>query len=268
MHPLLDLDRHPVIGHRGAAGLAPENTIESFAQALEQGADALEFDLRLSADGVPLVVHDPTLERTSDRAGLVSALPASVIQAADGGYRFSPDGGKTFPWRGAGVRIPSLVEVLEKFPFTPLIIELKLVEVVEPARRLLIDRAAAGRALIASFLEEALLPFREAGFNTSASRQRITRLWLRSLAGLPPGPIPDQAFAVPDLYKDRVRVPSRRFIRNARRAGCPVHVWTVDEPARARELWALGAAGMITNFPALLLAERNRLFPAEHGPRL
>jgi glycerophosphoryl diester phosphodiesterase len=264
MHPLLDLDRHPVIGHRGASGSAPENTLESFGLALDQGADGLELDLRLSANGVPLVVHDPTLERTTNRSGLISALPTSTIQSADAGYRYSPDGGETFPWRGRGVRVPSLLEVLERFPRTPLIIEVKLVEVIGPALRLLIDRAAADRTLIASFLEEALRPFRAAGFKTSGSRRGITRLWLRSLVGLPPGPTPDQAYAVPDRYKDRVRVASARFIRAARRGGCPVHVWTVNEAGRARELWALGASGMITNFPALLLAERNRLFPTEN----
>jgi glycerophosphoryl diester phosphodiesterase len=80
VNPLLDLDARPVIGHRGASGHAPENTLPSFALALAQGADALELDVHLTADGTPVVLHDATLDRTTDRRGPVAALALGAVQ--------------------------------------------------------------------------------------------------------------------------------------------------------------------------------------------
>src|ERR687883_338619 len=125
MHVLLDPNAHPVVAHRGASARAPENTLRAFKLALEEGADALELDVHATTDGIAVVVHDPTLDRTTDATGTVSKLPLERVRAADAGARFSPDGGRTFPWRGRGLRIPTLDEVLVAFPTTPLIIEIK-----------------------------------------------------------------------------------------------------------------------------------------------
>jgi glycerophosphoryl diester phosphodiesterase len=265
MHPLLHPGRHPVVGHRGAAGSAPENTLAALDAAVGEGAEALEFDVRLAADGVPVLLHDPLLDRTTDRTGPVGERTSEELAAADAGYRFSPDGGATFPWRGRGGGVPSLREVLERYPFTPFLLELKTVAAAEPVRRLLVELGAEDRTIVASFLERALLPFREGAIPTAASRRRIASLWLRARLGLPAPRIPDRVYAVPDRYRDRLHVPTVRFIEAARRAGYPVHVWTVDDPARAALLWGSGACGMITNYPRRLLAERNRLFPGEAG---
>jgi glycerophosphoryl diester phosphodiesterase len=264
MQPLLDLASHPVIGHRGASGLAPENTLESFSLAVEHGAEALEFDVRLSADGVPLVVHDATLNRTTHRAGTVDQLSAAEVQTADAGFRFTTDGGASHPWRSRGVRIPLVREVLEGFPTLPLLIEIKAAAAAWPLHRLLLEYGAASRVVVASFLDEALLPFHaDQGWATSASRKGTFRLWIRALFGLGAPRAPYRTYAIPEYYQDRVHVATPRLIRSARRAGRPVHVWTVNDPARAARLWAWGASGMITNYPALLLAERARLFPEE-----
>lgn len=264
MHPLLELSAHPVIGHRGAAGLAPENTIPALELALAQGAAAIEFDVRLAADGVPVLMHDPTLDRTTEVAGPVSQRTSRELATIDAGYRFTADAGSSFPWRGRAA-IPTLRSVLERFPATPLLIELKTVEVAQPALLVLSGSEHRDQVVLASFLEEALIPFRKAGFATGASRRSIARLWLASLVGLgrrgPAGP--DRVFAVPDRYKDLVPVPTPSFIRAARRTGRPVHVWTVDDPTRAELLWRRGVSGIITNFPGRLVAERRRLFPAE-----
>ena len=125
MHALLDPARRIVIGHRGAAAEAPENTLSSFTRALSAGADALELDVRVTADGVPVVIHDPTLDRTTDRAGAVASLSVQEVRAADAGARFTPDGGASLPFRGQGVTVPTLAEVLQRFPGTPLVVELK-----------------------------------------------------------------------------------------------------------------------------------------------
>ncbi|HUK64913.1 MAG TPA: glycerophosphodiester phosphodiesterase family protein, partial [Dongiaceae bacterium] len=105
-NPLLDPGARLVIGHRGAAAEAPENTMASFERAAELGVDALEFDVHVTADGHAVVIHDPTLRRTTDRDGAVAALTLEQLRAADAGARFTRDGA-TFPFRGRGVRVPT-----------------------------------------------------------------------------------------------------------------------------------------------------------------
>lgn len=255
MHPLLDLNRQPVIGHRGASGLAPENTLPAFMMAVEQGADALEFDVRLSSDGVPMVFHDPVLERTTDGSGPIGHQSAARLVELDAGHGFSLDG-TSHPWRGRGASIPRLEQVLERFPTTPLLIEIKEVQAARPVLALLHQHAAGPRVLVGSFLDDALIPFRAAGFATSASRRGIALLALRSSIGLAAPQLGDRAYAVPERYKDWWPVPTRRFIGAARRTGCPVHVWTVNDAASAVRLWDRGVSGILTNFPARILAAR------------
>src|SRR6185295_13498419 len=130
-----------VFGHRGAAGLAPENTLPSFALGLALGADVLELDVHASSDGVIVVMHDPNLERTTNGSGPVREQTWSALQRLDAGYHFSRDG-RDFPYRGQGIRIPSLEELLLAFPDAACNIEVKQAEpsiaaaVVELIRRL------------------------------------------------------------------------------------------------------------------------------------
>jgi len=260
MNPLLDPDARPVIGHRGASGLAPENTLQSFALALEQGADAFEFDVRVTGDGVPAVLHDATLARTCDRREPLGSLSAAALAEVDAGFHFTLDDGATWPCRGKRMGIPTVAEVLERFPATPLLIEVKEVRAAAPLARLIREREATGRVVVASFLEEALRPFfQDPEIPTGGSRRGIFELWLRGLTGLTAPDSKYRAFAVPDRFRNSIHVPTPRFIRAARTAGCPVHVWTVNDPGRARMLWKRGASGMITNFPAMMVAERSSL---------
>ncbi len=254
-----------MIGHRGASGHAPENTLESFALAVEQGAEAVELDVRRSADGEAMVIHDATLDRTTDARGAVATLAREWIQAADAGFGYSDDGGASFPWRGRGVRVPSLRDLLERFPALPLLIELKEAEVAEPVRRLLLEHEAAGRCVVASADEAALAPFRDPRFLIGGSRRTILQLWLRALAGLGAPRSHPHAYSVPDYFRDMLHVPTPGFIRAAREAGSAVHVWTVNDPARAVVLWRRGACGMITNYPAVLREARERAFGAPGG---
>src|SRR4026207_1293717 len=103
---LLDLAARPIIGHRGAAAHAPENTMASFHLALEQGADALEFDVRVTRDGEAVVLHDPTLERTTDAVGPIRLHTLKELDQVDAGFRFTPDGGRDSPRRGEHARHP------------------------------------------------------------------------------------------------------------------------------------------------------------------
>ncbi len=255
---LLDLEGRPVVAHRGAAAHSPENTLPAFELAASVGTDAFELDVRVSADGVPVVCHDPTLDRTTDRTGAVASLPVSSIQAADAGARFSLDGGATRPFMGRGVRIPRLEEVLERFPEMPLLVELKTVDAAGPVQQVLLRHGAVARAVIASFSHAAIRPFLAPPWLAGASRRGIAELAIRSRLGLQPRARGYRLFAVPHRYKGRITVPTRAFVGAARRLGAPVHVWTVDDPATARHLWALGVAGIITNDPATIRAARER----------
>jgi glycerophosphoryl diester phosphodiesterase len=213
--------------------------------ALKEGADGLEFDVRISGDGTPVVIHDPLLDRTTTARGPVREHSADEL-------------------RRAGV--PLVEEVLMRYPDTPLLIELKVAEAAEPVRRLLERHGAASRVVIGSFLDRALQPFRDGRFHTSASRRGIAKLALGALFGWPPGRAVDQAYAVPLRYRNRIPVATARFIAAARRQGCPVLVWTVNEAEEAVRLWGLGASGMITNYPARLIAARSRLSGVPTGP--
>jgi len=256
---LLRAGAHPIIGHRGASGLAPENTIASFDLALEQGAEAFEFDLRMTRDGVPVVFHDPTLDRTTDGKGPLLDRALADLPRFDAGARFSADGGRTFPFRGQGVRIPTLAEMLARYPQVPFLIELKEVGAAGPAAEEIARAGAENRVVVASFHDQAVAPFRRRPFHPGASRREIVRLAAGALVGHAVDD-PAELYAVPDRYRDLIPVPTRRFVAAATRLGKPVHVWTVNDPERANRLWDVGCSGMITNFPGLLLAARRSRF--------
>jgi glycerophosphoryl diester phosphodiesterase len=253
---LLDLAARPVIGHRGASAYAPENTLPSFAVAAEQGADAVECDVHVTADGVPVVIHDPTLDRTTDLVGAVAATPFARLREADAGARFTADGGRIFPFRGRGVRVPTLAEVLDAVPAAlPLVIEIKTPRAQHAVRDVLLERDAATRCVVASFHDAALDAFRAPPFTRAASRPEVARVLLEATLGLPAPPARCHA-VMPPLRHWGLLVPTVRFVAAARRRGCPVHVWTVDDAATARLLWRNGVSGIVTNCPDVILRAR------------
>lgn len=258
MNPLLTFADRLVIGHRGAPTLAPENTLESFRIAVDRGADAVELDVHLSADGVPVVIHDPRLDRTTGRSGQVAALTVEELADADAGATFTPDGGCTYPWRGRGVRIPTLAEVLQTLPGTPLIVELKTPTVQEAVRRVILEHEAEGRVVPAAASSASLTAFRDPPFRYGGSAREIGRLFWGTAFRMPQ-PRPRYAtLSVPHRHYGLL-VPTARFLAAARRLGTPVHVWTVDDPLQARHLWARGATGMVTNVPGRLVKARGEL---------
>jgi glycerophosphoryl diester phosphodiesterase len=252
---LLDPASRPIIAHRGASAEAPENTLAAFELAVAQGADALELDVRLTADGAPVVCHDATLDRTTDAAGPLAARTLAQLRGVDAGARFTPDGGATYPYRGQGVRIPTLGEVLWAFPRVPVLVEIKEPEAQEPVRRVLLQDGASGRCLPAAERLEALTRFREPPFACGASGPEIAALYRAALLRRRPS-APRYGFLSVPLRHRGLPVPTRRFVAAARALGCPVHVWTVDDPALARRLWANGVAGIVTNRARVMVQAR------------
>lgn len=251
----------PVIGHRGNRVTAPENTLPAFRQAVEAGVDAVEFDVRLSADGVPVVFHDPTLERTTDGRGAVAALPLAALQELDAGARFTPDGGRTRPWAGRGVHIPTLDELLDLLPSTlPAIIELKTPAATAAVARIIRHRGMAGRVLVAGFDPASTAPMRGAPWMLGASRPEVARLLLPALLRRPLGTLPFQALCIPPDWKG-IPLPIRALARAGRAAGLLLHLWTINDPHRARRWWEAGVQGIITDDPVRILAARTAAFP-------
>jgi glycerophosphoryl diester phosphodiesterase len=257
MNPLLDPSAKLVIAHRGNAVLCPENTLESFRQGLALGADALELDVRLSRDGKAIVLHDTALERTTNGTGAASAHSLDELQRLDAGYRFTRDGGRTFPYRGCGITVPTLERVLSEFPGVPLIVEIKTRDASAEVRRLIEQSGATDRCLIGAFDDSAIAPFRDTLIAHSASRRELVRLAAR--AWLPRGPsrMPFQALAIPPRSHG-IPIPVLRLARMAHRAGVTTHVWTVDDPVQARRYWADAVNGIITNDPGTILASMRR----------
>jgi glycerophosphoryl diester phosphodiesterase len=248
-NPLLDLSARPVIAHRGASAHAPENTLAAFELAVQQGADAFELDVRLTRDGAPVVIHDATLERTTSLTGPVRAHTLAELRMADAGHWFTPDGGRTMPFRDRGVKIPTLAEVLWAFPEMPVLVEVKEPEVQHAVHRVLVDENAYERCVVASEDDAALIEFRDGPVPCGASAREIGELY-RAVLFRRRLPLPRyRLLSVPLRYRG-LPVPTRRFVAAARGLGCPVHVWTVNDPATARRLWARGVAGVVTNEPA------------------
>jgi glycerophosphoryl diester phosphodiesterase len=255
VHPLLSLERRPVVGHRGNAAHAPENTLESFEQAVALGVDALEFDVRLTADGHVVVHHDPTVARTTGGAGAVAALDLAALRALDAGPRFTRDGGATFPFRERGFRIPTLDEVLERHASTPLLIEIKTPAAAAPTRRLLERHGAESRVIVDAFDSACLTPFAGSRIPVGSSRNDVARLLACAVSRVPVRRVAYRVVCVPAHYSG-LPLPIGRFARVLAPLGVPVHVWTVNDPATALALWRLGVRGIISDDPGAMLAAR------------
>lgn len=242
-----------MFGHRGARATAPENTVPAFDRAIEIGADGLEFDVRLSRDGVAMVFHDRTLERTTNGTGRLADLTSSELASLDAAYRFGEAEG--FLWRGRGVRIPTLEAVLARYTDIPLILEMKgrdrrlPLAALEPVRR----AGALDRVCFGSFSFTLLERVRrlEPAAVTSASRADLHWALLLARLGLRPRFVRYQACQMPLRFRGRP-VLSPRLVKSVRMTGVPVDVWTVNDPADVTRLLELEVEGFITDCPDLV----------------
>jgi len=246
-----------VIAHRGGAQLRPENTLAAFTHAAALGVDMLEMDLRATADGVLVVVHDATVDRTTDGQGRVDTLSLSALQKLDAGYRWSPDGGRSHPFRGTGVRVPTLAEVLAGFPRLRMVVEIKpadpalAVTACERIRR----SGMTQRVLVASMHGAVLEAFRAAcpEVATSMGPGEARLFYFASLVHLSAALSPAaQALQIPYALGERV-LATAGLAAAARARNLKLHVWTVNEETRMRRALALGIDGIMTDRPDRLL---------------
>ena len=253
---LLDPLARPVIAHRGNRAHAPENTLEAFRQAVAAGADAIEFDLRLTKDGHVVVMHDATLDRTTDSAGRLELRTLAQLEDVDAGARFSNNGGWARPYFGRNVRIPTLDELLDAMPSDlPLLMELKTTDVSEPVRRIIARRGIAKRVVVAGFSGRCIHPLRGSGFALGATSTEAAELVVPAIRGRPIRAGQYDAVCIPPRYRG-MPVPLLAIARALKGTGKVLHVWTVNDPADAQRLWRGGVQGIVTDDPALMLAAR------------
>lgn len=268
-YPFFEGMKPRVIGHRGAAGEAPENTLVAFDQALSEGADLIELDVQGTRDGNVVIIHDSMLDRTTDGRGPIDACLLPEIKALDAGYRFSLDDGQSFPYRGRGIQVPTLEEFLNTFPRAKTIIEIKpesphiIGTVIDTIRRL----RKVDRALLASEADSVL----------ARVRRTLTEQHLNIATGFCYGDVADflghlatggmsdyqaagQALQVPCEYEG-TSIVNAATLAAAHRLGLEMFVWTINDVDEMKRLLALGVDGIITDYPARLA----RIVSTMHG---
>lgn len=250
---------HPIrFAHRGSRLLWPENTMRAFSGAVEDhGYRYLELDVRCSADGVPMVFHDQSLERTSNGAGPIAAWSAADLATLDAGYHFAPGDGH--PLRGAGITIPTLEELLRTWPDVRLNIDLKAPGIEWQVAEVIRRCDAEERILIGSFYDQRIARFRRITRERVAVSAGPTAAMAMYTASRVGRSARSAAVAFQLPYRFGVIRIDRRLIAAVHRAGAQLHVWTVNEPADMRRLLDMGVDGIVTDRPDLLndvLAER------------
>jgi glycerophosphoryl diester phosphodiesterase len=251
-HRYFDAQKCPVevIAHRGGAALRPENTLAAFEHAAALGADVLEMDLRVTADGEIVVLHDATLDRTTDGSGRVDSMTLEAVRRLDAGYRFAGEGG--FPFRGQGIRVPTLEEVLERLPGMRMVLEMKQFTAPQAEKLCALVRRTgmAEKVLVASMPEAPLAAFRAAcpEVATSMNASEARYFLVVTSAYTPAAP----ALQIPDRLGQTV-LATPELAATARRRNLKLHVWTVNDERRMRELIEIGVDGIITDRPDRLL---------------
>jgi len=241
-----------LVAHRGGSKLAPENTVMAFERAVRDwGADMLEMDVHLSADGEVVVIHDETLDRTTDGVGRVDQTTMSEIRSLDAGSRFVDADGAS-PFRGRGVTVPTLDEVLDAFPGVRLNVEVKAEAAAGPLVSVIARHSAEDRVLVAAEWERNRRGARGYPGPWGASRHHVFGFWLAQwLPGGGPYTPGADVFQLPEWWRGR-RLVTPRFVREAHRRNIPVQVWTVDDPDDMRRLLSWGVDGIQTDRPDLL----------------
>lgn len=254
-HPWGCADRPLVFAHRGGSRLAPENTLAAFDRAIAERVDGLEMDVHLSKDGEVVVCHDATVDRTTDGKGPIAGMTARDLAAVDAGWHFS-DGNGGRPFRGRGLGIPTLRDVVSRHPAVRLIVELKDndVRLAEAALGVLSAHDALARTCLGSFHADVLAAVRrlQPEVATSGASSEVRWALYRSWFGLFPRSTAYQALQVPER-REATRVVTPRFVRAAHRAGLAVQVWVVNEAEDMSRLLAWGVDGLITDRPDLAM---------------
>jgi len=237
-----------IVAHRGASRMAPENTMDAYRLGVEVGADAIELDVHLTADGQLAVIHDDTLDRTTDRSGPVADLTMDEIREADAGARFARADDAGNPFAGKGLRVPALPEVLEWLPETTgLVIEIKARAAADAVVQSIDGHPALtdGRISVISFDEVAV------------DRVRELDPSIRTGYLVAPGQALDEAFAWASghghtgvhPWEADLGVDPLTILAQAKILGLEVGCYVVNDPDRMQFLSDTGLWGFVTDVP-------------------
>jgi glycerophosphoryl diester phosphodiesterase len=265
-HTYFNPDGFLAIAHRGGSSLGPESTLYTFRRAVALGVDVIEIDLQRTKDGQLIVLHDRSVDRTTNGSGPADNFTLAELKNLDAAYRWSADNGRTFPLRGRGIRIPSLAEVLADFPDMRINIELKdaQAEIGTQLCQLIRKYNKTQKVMIASFNAGRLKKFRSqcprvaTSFGASEAIVFYGLQWVHLESAYSP---PAQALQVPVHY-GRTQLVTRRFVNAAHSRNLRVHVWTVNDTEEMQRLLELGVDGIMTDYPERLLSLLGRQIPS------
>ena len=247
------LVRPLLFAHRGASAHAPENTLPAFELAARLGAQVLELDVHLTRDGVVVVHHDSALERTTDGAGRVRDHTLAELRRLDAGHHFVSRGGG-HPFRGKGVQIPTLEEVLGAFPDRGFNIEIKQRDPPMIRETLAaLERVPRGQVLLAAADHHIMRALEDArpGVALGLSAAQCKEVLRASYWGEVPPRYAGRAFQVPPRH-GWMPVVTGRVLHRAQAAGLEVHLWTIDDPVVAARWLRRGVDGIMSNDPGAL----------------
>jgi glycerophosphoryl diester phosphodiesterase len=255
-----------IIGHRGSSGLAPENTIAAFSRSMRDGADGFEFDVRLSRDGIPMVIHDSTLDRTAFRPSTVAELTSAELQTIDVGSSFNHRHPHAARPEYATETVPTLGQVFDLVQGTAQILYLEMKSdqfqmksLAEAVVRLIHEYEYVDRVIVESFDLEAISEVKRLAADVRTAALFEPRLerpasLLRKMRTI------DLALAAnADQIALHRTLAARRVVAKALQSGLPVVVWTVDNPIWIKRSLTMGITALITNDPGTMLRERLRL---------
>ena len=255
----LKTDKPLNIAHRGGRGLSPEHTIFAYKKALQVGADVLEIDVHATKDSEIIVIHDPTVDRTTDGKGSVNELMLSEVKRLDAGYSFAIKRGnkEEYPFRGKGLFIPALQEVFSEFPNQRINIEIKQFEpqIEDALFRIIKEMNMIDNVLVVSENSKAIKRFRKISKDaiaTGASVAEVRRFVIFMRLKMMPLYMPTaDAFQIPEYHGD-YHLLTEGFIEKAHKKNIKIHVWTVNEKRDMERLIKMGVDGIITDYPDLL----------------
>jgi len=272
-NPWLD---HRVLAyaHQGGAWEAPSSTLFAVRRALELGATGIELDVHATADGVLVVSHDGTVDRTTDGRGEIHAMTLAEVRSLDNAFWFAPGADVTpgldpgdYPWRGrapddtdfAIATLDEVLTVLDGHPEVALNLDIKATApLVDPYEEALANRLRehghTERVIVASFIDTATDDFRRYApeIATSAGTLATAEFWRAVHQDEPVVAPASVAFQVPATQGD-IEVVDDRFLRAAHDAGLAVHVWTINDRDEMTRLLDLGVDGIITDLPTTLV---------------
>jgi glycerophosphoryl diester phosphodiesterase len=246
-----------VIAHQGGDGLSPGDTMFAFQNAADLGADVLEMDAHISKDGVLVLMHDETVDRTTDGTGEIESMTLDELKKLDAGYDWSDDDGTTFPFRGQGVAVPTLEEVFTAFPDMRMTIEIKKtnVSIAKPFCELIREYNMQDKVLIASFHDHRLAEFRETcpEVATSSAKNETTAFVLLTKPFF-------GSFYSPKFFSLQVpeessgiTVMTPAFVKAAHERNLAVEPWTINDAETMKKLIEWGVDGIITDRPDIML---------------